>query len=428
LESSGAISASAQELVEVFPVAAIWNEVLEKIDRSMIHLEEYNLANPSDKLRLAKDFDLYVKAGTVVVVWDQFAKHILSDFTGVVKYQDLRDGQTMITKEDAQTLKSEKLVIEYKGSDNIRPRILITDSEGNTLTSSKVSEDGYQLPLNANLLVEDNAPVFAGQSLAKITKETIKTKDITGGLPRVSELFEVRTPKEVAVISEIDGYVYISPTLSKGKRRISVKPESGEGKDYDIPKSKHIIVDENDYVHSGDKLIDGTANPQDILAIRGPIELAKYIVDEVQKIYRGEGVHINDKHIEVIVRQMLRKVKVTNAGDTDLLVGESVDRQKFNRINAEALADGLEPATGTPQLQGITKASLSTESFISAASFQETTKVLTEAAVAGKVDHLTDLKANVIMGRLIPAGTGLHKYMMRIPKGNRSSEKEERRS
>jgi DNA-directed RNA polymerase subunit beta' len=326
----------------------------------------------------------------------------------------------MITKEDSQTDKSEKVVIEYKGSDNIRPRILITDSQGDPLTSSKVSEDGYQLPLNANLLVEDAAPVFAGQSLAKITKETIKTKDITGGLPRVSELFEVRTPKEVAVISEIDGYVYISPTLSKGKRRISVKPESGEGKDYDIPKSKHIIVDENDYVHSGDKLIDGTANPQDILSIRGPIELAKYIVDEVQKIYRGEGVHINDKHIEVIVRQMLRKVKVTHAGDTGLLVGESVDRQKFGRINAEALEAGLEPATGSPQLQGITKASLSTESFISAASFQETTKVLTEAAVAGKVDILSDLKANVIMGRLIPAGTGLHKYMMRIPKGRAS--------
>jgi DNA-directed RNA polymerase subunit beta' len=190
---------------------------------------------------------------------------------------------------------------------------------------------------------------------------------------------------------------------------------------YEIPKSKHVIVSENDYVHSGEKLIDGAANPQDILAIRGANELAKYIVDEVQKIYRGEGVHINDKHIEVIVRQMLRKVRVTDSGDTGLLEGESVDRHKFNRMNEEAIKKGKTPATGTPVLQGITKASLSTESFISAASFQETTKVLTEASVAGKVDTLTDLKANVIMGRLIPAGTGLHKYMMRIPKTNRES-------
>jgi hypothetical protein len=421
LDSSGALSSEAAEKPELLEVKGVWPDLLERVDRSKITLDEYNLSLEEDLARLSRDYDLYVKAGAVCVVWDQFAKHILTDFTGVVRYQDLRDGLTMVTKEDSQTTKSEKVVIEYKGNDNLRPRILITGFDGRPMSRARGAEEGYQLPLNANLLVEDGDQVFAGQSLAKITKETTKTKDITGGLPRVSELFEVRTPKDSAVISEIEGYVHIHPGLTKGKRRITVKPESGDEKVYEIPKSRHIIVDDSDYVHSGDKLIDGTANPQDILSIRGPIELAKYIVDEVQKIYRGEGVHINDKHIEVIVRQMLRKVKVTDSGDTGLLAGESVDKHRFTRINQEAVKSGLRPATGTPQLQGITKAALSTESFISAASFQETVKVLTEAAVAGKEDSLTDLKANVIMGRLIPAGTGLHRYMSRIPK-DRASE------
>ena len=287
------------------------------------------------------------------------------------------------------------------------------------------SEGSYQLPLNSIIQVEDNAKVFAGQSLAKITNETAKTKDITGGLPRISEFFEVRKPKDMAVISRIDGTVSFYPQLKKGKRTIVETPDVGTPDNYEIPKSKHILVMEGDFVKAGDLLTDGSANPQDILKVRGPNELAKYIVDEVQKVYRGEGVHINDKHIEVIVRQMLRKVSITSGGDTGFLAGELVERQRFNRVNAETVRAGKTAATGESVLQGIPKASLSTDSFISAASFQETTKVLTEASVAGKVDNLTDLKANVIMGRLIPAGTGLQKYMQRIPKDK--PKQEERR-
>ncbi|MDR1035245.1 MAG: DNA-directed RNA polymerase subunit beta', partial [Deltaproteobacteria bacterium] len=421
LESSGHLNPLSREDPRVLAIQEIWNELLEAVDRSKVVLDEYNLLYDDDLLRLINDYELKVRPGMVCVVWDQFARHILTELTGKVKFQDLIDGQTLVTKEDSLTSKTEKMVIEYKGSDDKRPRIAITDMKGEPMRTEKGHDVDYPLPLNANLLVEDGAKVFAGQSLAKITNETSKTKDITGGLPRVSELFEVRKPKEVAVISEINGTVSFSQHTTKGKRRIIVTPDQGEPVQYEIPKSKHVIVSENDYVHSGEKLIDGAANPQDILAIRGANELAKYIVDEVQKIYRGEGVHINDKHIEVIVRQMLRKVRIEDAGETGLLAGESVDRQKFIHINEEAEREGKMPATATPVLQGITKASLSTESFISAASFQETTKVLTEASVAGKVDTLTDLKANVIMGRLIPAGTGLHKYMMRIPKNRTPS-------
>jgi DNA-directed RNA polymerase subunit beta-beta' len=416
LESSGHLNQTRADDPRVQEIQDQWNELLESVDRSKVLLDEYNLQYDEDADRLKADYDLQVRPGMVCVVWDQFARHILTESTGTVRYQDLVIGETYINKEDAQTAGSEKMVIEYKGSEDKRPRIAITDLKGQAVKTLKGHGLDYPLPLNANILVEDGSKVFAGQSLAKITNETSKTKDITGGLPRVSELFEVRKPKEVAVISEINGTVSFSPHTTKGKRRIIVTPDQGMPVQYEIPKSKHVIVSENDYVHSGEKLIDGAANPQDILAIRGANELAKYIVDEVQKIYRGEGVHINDKHIEVIVRQMLRKVRIEEAGDTGLLTGESVDRQKFIRINEEAVRQGKVPATATPVLQGITKASLSTESFISAASFQETTKVLTEASVAGKVDTLTDLKANVIMGRLIPAGTGLHKYMMRIPK------------
>jgi DNA-directed RNA polymerase subunit beta' len=420
LEASGLLNPVFLDEPHIQHIRDLWPSLLDLVERDQIPLDEYNLSSKDDRDKLERDYDLHVKPGMVCVVWDQYARHILTDYTGVVRFEDLKDGETVITKEDNQTSKSEKVVIEYKGPDDKRPRIEIVTLAAKAMAISKQAFKGaYQLPLNANILVEDGSKVFAGQSLAKITNETSKTKDITGGLPRVSELFEVRKPKEVAVISEIDGVVSFSPTTSKGKRRIIVTPDNGEAKQYDIPKSKHVIVSENDYVRSGEKLIDGAANPQDILSIRGANELAKYIVDEVQKIYRGEGVHINDKHIEVIVRQMLRKVRITDSGDTGLLVGESIDRHKFNLINQEAAAADLKPASATPLLQGITKASLSTESFISAASFQETTKVLTEASVAGKVDALTDLKANVIMGRLIPAGTGLHKYMMRIPKKDR---------
>ena len=245
--------------------------------------------------------------------------------------------------------------------------------------------------------------------MAKIPRQMTKTKDITGGLPRVAELFEARKPKEHAIVTEIDGTVSFGPD-SRGKRRVIVTPEDGEAREYLIPKGKHVSVHEGDRVRKGEPLMDGSPNPHDILRIEGEQELAKWMVDEVQEVYRLQGVKINDKHIEIIIRQMLRKVRVTTVGDTDFLVGEHVDKTRFEEVNARMDAEGREEAEYEPLLLGITKASLSTESFISAASFQETTKVLTEAAIWGKTDHLHGLKENVIMGRLIPAGTGLAKY------------------
>src|SRR6185369_7039709 len=249
----------------------------------------------------------------------------------------------------------------------------------------------------------------AGDIIAKMTRETTKTKDITGGLPRVAELFEARKPKDYAVISEIDGRVSYGKD-AKGKRKVIVTPEVGEPKEYLIPKGKHISVHEGDQVRAGEALMDGSSNPHDILRVLGVKELAKYLVDEVQEVYRLQGVKINDKHIEVIVRQMLRRVRIKEVGDTTLLVDDQVERFVFEEENEKVLEEGKRPAIAEPLLLGITKASLSTESFISAASFQETTKVLTQAAIEGKVDHLRGLKENVIMGRLIPAGTGLARY------------------
>jgi DNA-directed RNA polymerase subunit beta' len=251
--------------------------------------------------------------------------------------------------------------------------------------------------------------VGGGSILAKIPRETTKTKDITGGLPRVAELFEARKPKEFAVITEIDGIVSFGKD-SKGKRKLIVTPEIGEAKEYLIPKGKHISVHEGDHVKAGEPLMDGSSNPHDILRVLGEKELAKYLVDEVQEVYRLQGVKINDKHIEVIVRQMLRRVRVKEVGDTRFLLDDQVERWEFEQENQRVFAEDGKPAVGEPLMLGITRASLSTESFISAASFQETTKVLTQAAIEGKVDFLRGLKENVIMGRLIPAGTGVSKY------------------
>jgi DNA-directed RNA polymerase subunit beta' len=267
------------------------------------------------------------------------------------------------------------------------------------------------LPNDAILLVEEGDKVKAGDVIAKLPRATTKTKDITGGLPRVAELFEVRKPKETAVLSEIDGYVSISKATKKGKQKVTVTPiDVGEKKDYLIPRGKHINVYEGDYVRAGEALISGSAIPQDILNIKGEIALARYLVDEVQEVYRLQGVRINDKHIEVIVRQMMRRVKIIDPGDTDFITEEQIDRIKFDDANQEVIKKGKEPAVAEPLILGITKASLSTDSFISAASFQETTKVLTNASIAAKEDYLMGLKENVIMGRIIPAGTGLAEY------------------
>ncbi|MFA4909552.1 MAG: DNA-directed RNA polymerase subunit beta', partial [Desulfobacteria bacterium] len=267
----------------------------------------------------------------------------------------------------------------------------------------------YLLPVKANIIVNEGNQVNAGDVIVKIPRETTKTKDITGGLPRVAELFEARKPKEYAVISEIDGIVSFGKDI-KGKRRVIITPEVGEPKEYLISKGRHISVHEGDRVRAGEPLMDGSANPHDILYILGEKELARYLVDEVQEVYRLQGVKINDKHIEVIVRQMLRRVRIKEVGDTDFLIGEQVERYVFEEENEKVKTKGGKPAIAEPLLLGITKASLSTDSFISAASFQETTKVLTQASIEGKCDRLKGLKENVIMGRLIPAGTGFPGY------------------
>jgi DNA-directed RNA polymerase subunit beta' len=344
----------------------------------------------------------HVKPGTLLIEWDPFANPILSEQSGTVKFGDIIEGATMREQVDEFTGLSSKVVIESKDPD-LRPRISVKDAKGTTLYRAL-------LPVGANLAVIEGAEVAGGDVLAKMPRETTKTKDITGGLPRVAELFEARKPKDAATVTEIDGTVSFGPD-SRGKRKIIVTPDVEDAeKEYLIPKGKHISVHENDRVRAGEALMDGSPNPHDILKIQGEKELAKYLVDEVQEVYRLQGVRINDKHIEVIVRQMLRRVKVKEVGDTDFLVGENVEKMILEDTNQRMLDEGKEPALAEPLLLGITKASLSTESFISAASFQETTKVLTEASMWGKVDHLRGLKENVIMGRLIPAGTGMERY------------------
>ena len=350
-----------------------------------------------------------VKSGTVLAEWDPYTIPIITEMSGVTKFGDAIDGKTVREQVDEVTGISSKVVVSYKEAD-LRPRISIKDDSGKTLRlSSSGAEARYQLPVGAIILGANGDEVLAGDIIAKIPRETTKTKDITGGLPRVAELFEARKPKECAVISEIDGVVEFGKD-TKGKRKVIVTPEAGNPKEYLIPKSKHISVREGDRISAGDPLMDGSANPHDILSVLGVKELAKYLVDEVQEVYRLQGVKINDKHIEVIVRQMLKRVNIKDEGDTNLLIGDQVERHIFEEENEKALSKGKRPAVAEPLLQGITKASLSTESFISAASFQETTKVLTGASVEGKVDYLRGLKENVIMGRLIPAGAGYSAY------------------
>jgi DNA-directed RNA polymerase subunit beta' len=288
----------------------------------------------------------------------------------------------------------------------LKPRITLTDDNNKVIKLPNGLEANYYMPVGAILNIENGAPVKAGDIVARIPRETSKTRDITGGLPRVAELFEARRPKDFAIISEIDGQVEFGKDY-KSKRRIIVNPTDGKGepREYLIPKGKHVAVNEGDYVRKGDALLDGAMVPHDILSVMGVEALADYLINEVQDVYRLQGVKINDKHIEVIIRQMLQKVEITDAGDTTLLTGELVDREEMDEINARLEKD-KRIAKGAPVLQGITKASLQTRSFISAASFQETTRVLTEAAINGKVDKLIGLKENVIVGRLIPAGTG----------------------
>ena len=345
-----------------------------------------------------------IKSGQMIHEWDPFQNPILTDVPGTAKFGDITEGITMQEQVDEYTGLSRKVIIESKDP-SLQPRISIKDENGQTLRR-------YLMPVGVNLVLAEGEALQPGDTLARIPRETTKTKDITGGLPRVAELFEARKPKEFAIVSEIDGTVAFGGDV-RGKRRVIVTPETGEPRNYDIPRSKHIAVHEGDFVRAGEALMGGSSNPHDILRIKGEKELASYLLDEVQEVYRLQGVSINDKHIEIIVRQMLRWVRVKEVGDTDFLVGEQVEKKIFDKVNTEMAEAEKEAAVAEPLLLGITKASLSNESFISAASFQETTKVLTEASISGKSDHLRGLKENVIMGRLIPAGTGLpqHRYM-----------------
>jgi len=352
--------------------------------------------------------DELVKPGQTLAEWDPYTMPILTEVGGKVKFGDIVEGITMEEQVDEVTGLSRKVIIESRDPDK-RPRISLKDEAGKTTKIGESLMGRYFLPVGANISVQDEAIVNAGDVIAKIPRETTKTKDITGGLPRVAELFEARKPKDYAVISEIDGVVSFGKD-AKGKRKVIVRPEIGEEKEYLIPKGKHISVHEGDHVRAGEALMDGSSNPHDILRVLGIKELARYLVDEVQEVYRLQGVKINDKHIETIVRQMLRRVRIKDSGDTIMLVDDQLERYVFEDENERVLTKGGRPATAEPLLLGITKASLSTESFISAASFQETTKVLTQAAIEGKVDSLRGLKENVIMGRLIPAGTGLTRY------------------
>jgi len=358
--------------------------------------------------KLLVDDGQSVPKGTKLAEWDPYTLPIITERSGVVHYVDLIEGLSMREVVDEATGIASKVVIDWKqqprGAD-LRPRVTLRDERGEELLLSNGLEARYFMSVDAILSVENGTKVNAGDVLARIPRESSKTRDITGGLPRVAELFEARKPKDHAIIADIDGRVEFGKDY-KSKRRILVVPEDGDPVEYLIPKGKHISVQEGDYVRRGDPLMDGNPVPHDILKVLGVEALAQYLINEIQEVYRLQGVKINDKHIEVIVRQMLQKVEITEPGDTTLLVGEQVDRTEFDAENVKAIREGGRPASAIPVLQGITKASLQTHSFISAASFQETTRVLTEAAVSGKVDTLNGLKENVIVGRLIPAGTG----------------------
>ena len=371
--------------------------ILAIVDEMGYERERYPLVLGA-KLR-AEEGD-QIKRGSLLAEWDPYTTPFISEVDGRVSFQDLEEGISMKEQVDEVTGIFKKVVVESKNPD-LHPTIVVTDKHG------KAAQ--YLLPVGAIIEKNEGDMVHGGDVFAKIPRETAKTKDITGGLPRVAELFEARLPRDPAIVSEIDGIVSFGKD-SKGKRKMVVTPDIGEAKDYLVPRGKHVLVRDGERVKAGDQLVDGAVNPHDVLRIRGEKALARYLVDEIQQVYRLQGVKINDKHIEIIVRQMLKRVRVKDPGDTTFLVGEPVERIIFFEENERVTSQGGKPATAEPLLLGITRASLSTDSWLSAASFQETTRVLTEAACEGKVDSLRGLKENVIMGRLIPAGTGLPMY------------------
>jgi DNA-directed RNA polymerase subunit beta' len=359
--------------------------------------------------RLFVDDGDKVKRGTKLAEWDPYTRPVMTEVDGTVEFEDVVEGVSVNEVADEATGITNRVIIDWRGNQRgsaLKPAIAIKGSGGEVSKLARGGEARYLLSVDAILSVDPGASVKAGDVLARIPLESAKTRDITGGLPRVAELFEARRPKDHAIIAEVSGRVEFGRDY-KNKRRIKIVPQDGgEPVEYLIPKGKHLPVQEGDFIEKGEFLLDGNPAPHDILAIKGVEELASYLVNEIQEVYRLQGVSINDKHIEVIVRQMLQKIEITDAGETTLLVGEQVDQLELDQENAKMLAEGRKPASGVPVLLGITKASLQTRSFISAASFQETTRVLTEAAVQGKIDTLEGLKENVIVGRLIPAGTG----------------------
>ena len=360
--------------------------------------------------QLLADDGQAVKRGDKLAAWDPYTIPIITERNGICTFRDLVEGVSMRELMDEATGIANKVVVDWKQQpkgQELRPRITLRDENGDVITLANGNEARYFLSVDAILSVDDGQPAHAGDVLARIPRESSKTRDITGGLPRVAELFEARRPKDCAVLAECDGRVEFGKDY-KTKRRVIIQPEdqSIDPVEYLISKGRHIAVQEGDFLRKGEHLVDGNPAPHDILSILGVEALAEFLVNEIQEVYRLQGVKINDKHIEVIVRQMLQKVEITDPGQTTFLIGEQIDREEFDEINAKAEADSRKPASGNPVLLGITKASLQTRSFISAASFQETTRVLTEAAVIGKADSLIGLKENVIVGRLIPAGTG----------------------
>jgi DNA-directed RNA polymerase subunit beta' len=353
--------------------------------------------------------DQVVVKGDVLAEWDPYSNPIVADVSGTIRFENIEEGVTMAEQVDPVTGFATKVITDSKGADS-KPTVTLVNDKGQALTfPNRDAQVRYVLPVGAQLLVHDGDQLHAGDVIAKIHRATTKTRDITGGLPRVAELFEARKPKDAAIISEIDGYVTFGQDV-KGKQRVIITPEIGEQKEYLIPKGKHVAVRDGEFIKAGEPLMDGPISPHDILAVLGDKELAAYLLNEIQEVYRLQGVGINDKHIEIIIRQMLRKVQIVDAGDTLFIAGEHVEKVAFEVENERIIKEGGKPAIAQPLLLGITKVSLSTDSWISAASFQETTKVLTEAAIQSRTDSLIGLKENIIMGRLIPAGTGVPVY------------------
>ena len=386
------------------------------LDERQREKERYSVAYGS---HLLVEDGQAVEPGTPLVEWDPFTSSILTAIAGKVKFHDLVEGENVREEIDKLTGHAHKIVIEPLGSSKRIPTLELVGKGRNKETRR------YQLPIGSHLAVGEGDQLAPGDVLAKIPREMSKTKDITGGLPRVVELFEARKPKDPAVVSEIDGRIRITEPV-RGQRRIVVEGEGEESREYSIPRYAHVSVQEDEFIQAGDPITEGAVNPHDILSILGEKEMQNHLVDKIQEVYRSQGVAINDKHIEVIVRQMMRFVKVVDPGDTDFLLEQQIPRYLFEAENVRVIEAGGEPATASSLLLGITKASLATESFISAASFQETTRVLTEAAVSGKVDNLHGLKENVIVGRLIPAGTGAPRYRRTIIDGVPEDEMEPR--